>query len=302
MMDIAKMTPGEKLRTYLEFSRPIVCIRHFDFQTVDALIDEFGRKGMNNKACVIDEYSEAGGRVDFKTKSPKNPTAPMPLEAFLARYNTSQFNSDRHNYLLVLKEVHDRISEPRICSLLQTIAYRTKIAGEDTRSDDDPEKNQYRVQVVIVDTVLKIPVGLEKLTTVIDIRPPDLGKVKEIVDEVVKVKGLSLKPDFKTELVEALMGLSEFEIRQILSLASHNNVLDEKDLSLINEEKRQMIRKSGLLELIYTKTKGVGGLERLKDFVAENKEVFKTCTFFTYNLHHGINFLTSAVKVSGIFN
>lgn len=274
-MDIANMTPGEKLRTYLKFFRPIVYIRHFDFQAVDALIDEFGRKGMYNKACVIDEYSEAGGRIAFKTKSPKNPATPMPLEEFLARYNTSQYNKDRHNYLLVLKEVHDRISEPRICSLLQTIAYRTKVASEDARLDDDPEKNQYRVQVVIVDTTLKIPVGLEKLTSVIDIRPPDLKKVREIVDEVVESKGLLIKSDFRTELVEALLGLSEFEIRQILALASHNNVLDEDDLTLIHDEKRQMIRKSGLLELIDTKTRGVGGLGKLKAFVSENKEVFK---------------------------
>lgn len=266
-----KKSPGEKLRDYLKASRPIIYIRHFDFKAVDALIGEFGRKSMGNKACVIEEFTEAGGLIDFKTKSPKTPLTPMPLDVFLSRFNTTQLNSDRHNYLLVLKEVHEKLGEPRICSLLQTIARRTKEAEEDST-----KTNQYRVQVVIVDTQLKIPVSLEKLTTVIEISPPDEDRIGEIIDDIVRTKSVQMKGDFRQELIMALAGLSEFEIRQILSMAALNgNAFDENDLPLIHEEKRQMIRKSGLLELIDTRNKGVGGLAKLRSFVDQNKAVFK---------------------------
>lgn len=268
-----KETPDEKLGRYLRALRPIVYIHHFDFQTVDGMLDRTARKVLGGKACIIEEYSEAGGRINFETKSPMRPGTPMPLEEFLARFNTTQLNTDRHNYLLVLKEVHDRLSEPRVISLLQTLARRTKMADE---AGAKGLKNLYRVQVVIVDTQLTIPPSLEKLTTVIDIRPPDETRIGKIIDEVLEArKGLQIAPDFRPELVLAFAGLSEFEIRQILALASEDNVLDKHDLPLIHEEKRQLIRKSGLLELIDPGNVDVGGLRALRSFVQKNKEIFK---------------------------
>jgi len=91
----------------------------------------------------------------------------------------------------------------------------------------------------------------------------------------VKTNGVQLADDFKPELVLAFAGLSEFEIRQILALAIDDNVLDVDDLPLIHEEKRQMIQKSGLLELVDPKVEGVGGLDNLRKFIAENQEIFK---------------------------
>lgn len=272
-MDGKPSTPESQLGRYLRALRPIVYIHHFDFQTVDEMIDRTARKVLGGKACVIEEYSEAGGRIDFETKSPKRPGAPMPLEEFLSRFNTSQLNDDRHNYLLVLKEVHERLAEPRVVSLLQTLARRTKMADEALAKG---QKNLYRVQVLIVDTQLTIPPSLEKLTTLIDIRPPDEKRIGEIIDDVIAAKkGLQIAPDFKPELVLAFAGLSEFEIRQILALAAEDNVLDADDLPLIHGEKRQLIRKSGLLELIDSGTAGVGGLDALRKFVGENREIFK---------------------------
>lgn len=275
-MALTKETPDEQLERYLGALRPIVYVHHFDFQTVDEMIDRTARKVLGRKVCVIEEYSEAGGRIDFETKSPKRPGAPMPLEEFLSRFNTSQLNDDRNNYLLVLKEVHERLSEPRVVSLLQTLARRTKMA-EDHPVDAQGKPNRYRVQVLIVDTQLMIPPSLEKLTTLIEIHPPDDERIREIIKDVIKSKkGLQIAPgNFMSELVEKFKGLSEFEIRQILALAAEDNVLDEEDLPLIHDEKRQLIRKSGLLELVDTGNVKPGGLRHLRQFVKENSYIFK---------------------------
>lgn len=271
-----KETPEERqLQKYLRAARPIIYIPHFDFQTVDKMIGDAGRKVLRGPMCVIDEWSEAGGRVHPVTKSPVRPGPPMPLEEFLARYNTSQLNTDKKNYLLVLKEVHGRLAESRVVSLLQTLAWRTKMA-EDHPVDKQGNPNRYRVQVVVADTQLSIPPGLEKLTTVIEILPPDGDRIGEIIDAVVKdKKGLRLAEGVKKELVEAFKGLSEFEIRQILALAAADNVLDKNDVGLIREEKRQLIKKSGLLEMVDPGDAEVGGLENLQDYVAANKDIFK---------------------------
>jgi len=274
MIGALSKNPADRLFSYLNARRPIIYIHHFDFQVVDRMIESAGRNGMGgSRACVIEEYSEAGGRVNFTTKSPINPSSPLSLEQFLSRFNTTQLNSDRHNYLLVLKDVHGRIQDSRICALLQTIARRTSEAASGRKSSDGKD-NRYRVQVVVVDSQFLVPPEIEKLTTVIEIRPPDSGRIDEIIDEIVTVSKVAFKQDFKPDLRVALMGLSEYEIRQILSLAVENNQLNRDALNLIYEEKRQLIKKSGLLELMDARVEKVGGLEKLQSFIRENKEVF----------------------------
>lgn len=271
-MNIArKLGPGENLRRYLKARRPLIYIHNFDFQTVDELIHKFGRKALGERVCVIEEFSEAGGRIDFETKTPRNPASPLTLEDFLSKFNTSQLNGDKKNYLVVLKEIHGHLEDPRVCALLQAIARRTKVAGE-----DKSHENKYRVQVIIADSQLRIPPSLEKLITVIEVRPPDEQRIGEIIDEVVEVNKVEIASNFRSELILSFCGLSEFEIRQILALAIDDNVLDEEDLSLIHDEKRQMIQKSGLLELVDPKVGGIGGLDALMEFIKANKEIFKS--------------------------
>ena len=79
---------------YLDARRPIIYIRNFDFQSVDRLIEEVC------KGYVIDEYSEADGRLDFKTKSPKSKQK-IDLAEYLSVFNSAQFNNDILIFILV---------------------------------------------------------------------------------------------------------------------------------------------------------------------------------------------------------
>ena len=85
-------SPKVKIQMYLDARRPIIYIRNFDFQAVDRLIEEVCQKDY-----VVEEYSEAGGRIDFKTKSPKGKDK-MSLDEYLSIYNSSQFEKDKHRF------------------------------------------------------------------------------------------------------------------------------------------------------------------------------------------------------------
>ena len=219
--NLSSMTPDEKLYMYLKANRPIIYIHHFDFQTVDNMIGTKGCKALGGeKVCRIEEFSNAGGWIDFETKSSKKSMSGQTLEGFLERYNTSQYDKDRNNYLVVLKEIHAQLDNPRVISLLQTIARRSKIASEsDAKDSQGVPLHKYRVQVVMVSSQMTIPPELEKLITVIDIRPPDDERIGKIIDEVVCRGKITMSDSFRPELVLAFKGLSEFEIRQILGLA-----------------------------------------------------------------------------------
>lgn len=276
--NLSSMSPDEKLFMYLKANRPIIYIHHFDFQTVDNMIGTKGPEALGGeKVCRIEEFSNAGGWIDFKTKSSKKSMSGQTLEGFLERYNTSQYDEDRNNYLVVLKEVHAQLDNPRVVSLLQTIARRSKIASEsDERDSQGHRLHKYHVQVVMVSSQMTIPPELEKLITVIDIRPPDDERIGKIIDEVVCRHRIDISDNFRPELVLAFKGLSEFEIRQILGLAVlGTNELDEHALVLIHDEKRQMIQKSGLLELVEADVGDVGGLKNLRAFIDDCKCIFQ---------------------------
>lgn len=268
MMDLK--TPESQLYHYLKARRPIVYIHHFDFAVVDKMIEVIGKKALGGRACTIEEFSEANGRVIFSTKDAKG-SCQVSLPEFLSRFNSSLLNNDRTNYLVVLKEVHAKLSDPCVISLLQTIAQRTRKAiGE--------EANRYRVQVVIADSQRFNSPELEKLVTVIEVRPPDDKRIGEIVDEVVRAGDVKMEDSFRPELILSLKGLSELEIQQILAMAAESRILDKEALELIHAEKRQMIQKSGLLELIESKAGErpvVGGLKNLNEFINNNIDIFK---------------------------
>ncbi len=277
-MSEATKESGEKLLRYLKAFRPIIYIQNYDFQAVDEMIGSYGKIAMKERLCRIEEYSEAGGHINFNSKSARNlHERSKTLQDFLMKYDDGIFNSDKNNYLLVLKEVHSLLPQSRVCSLLQAIAARTMKAAD----GNDPS-NKYQVQVVIVDSQLKIPPELEKLTTIIEMRPPTVEQIEKIIDNFIanrknaRHQDISIEPSFKVELKEALAGLSEFEIKQLLSLAVEDNTLDQNDLPLIHEEKRQLIQKSGLLELVDVGSLvDVGGLKALREFIHDNTEIFQ---------------------------
>ena len=249
---------------YLDARRPIIYIRNFDFQSVDRLIEDVC------KGYIIDEYSEADGRLDFKTKSPKS-KAKQDLADYLSVFNSAQFNNDKNKYIVVLKEVHDSLADKRVYSILQTIAQRVKM------SDEDPtHENLYDVTVVIVDSKLAIPQELEKFVTMIDVRLPNDEEIEAIITEMAKTNYASIEDGFMPELVMALKGLSEFEIKQIINLAIANDGrLNKDDITLIHQEKRQAIQKSGLLEMIEVGNEQVGGLKTLQSYLSMNGPIFK---------------------------
>ena len=118
-------TSHQLFNLYLDARRPIIYIRNFDFQSVDRLIEEICKDNYQ-----IEEYSEAEGRVDFRTKSPKSKQK-LDLAEYLSVFNSAQFNKDPKHYLVVLKEVHDSLADKRVYSTLQSIAQRVKMSDED---------------------------------------------------------------------------------------------------------------------------------------------------------------------------
>ena len=263
---MAAKTPEQLLGQYMKALRPIIYINHFDFESVDRIIEKVGITYFERRGYNIVEFSESGGWVDFKTKNTHDSSI-TDLAEFLQLFNTDQFNNNKKETIVVLKEIHESLRDKRVFSALQAIARRKSMADDRT--------NFYRVTVIIVDTKLMIPPEIEKLITVVEIRPPDEEEIKNILEKVVGT-GKIPESDLR-DLTMALSGLSEFEITQIARLAYTNDgKINKDDLSLIFEEKRQAIQKSGLLELVSTSGKvDLGDFDNLTEYLDGKKRIFK---------------------------
>lgn len=131
------------------------------------------------------------------------------------------------------------------------------------------------VAVVLLSPVLQIPVELEKSTTVVDFRLPDEQELRELLQEMLRSNATVkvLADDLQlASVVRAALGLTEVEAENAFARAiAAGGALDAAGVDVVLEEKRQTIRKSGVLELVAAPHgfEGVGGLEELRGWLAE---------------------------------
>jgi ATP-dependent 26S proteasome regulatory subunit len=258
-----KQADIQKLRSYVDALRPIIYINHFDFHAIDELI-----RGVS-KGFRIYEYNEAGHYVDFENKTAMGI---MPeydsLSGFLSTFDTNELK----NAFLVLKDIHSYLRygdfrySPEIIARIKSIANRNMF------------HNDVYTTIFLVCSDLVIPPELEKMITVFDIPLPDNTEVERIIKDyeqefqIPKIEDVTLN-----ELIVSFKGLSDFEIRQILNLAyQQSGTIDAKDKNLILEEKEQIIKKSGILEILQVNSRmdDVGGLVNLKKYLHNKASIF----------------------------
>lgn len=128
--------------------------------------------------------------------------------------------------------------------------------------------------LIIVSPGMTLPTDLEKEVTVVDLPLPTAGEIEGVLDEIVGANAASivvdLSPDDRMRLIQAAQGLTLGEAENAFARAiASDRRLDASDIALVLDEKRQTIRKSGLLEFISAEgtMNDVGGLENLKKWL-----------------------------------
>jgi SpoVK/Ycf46/Vps4 family AAA+-type ATPase len=85
-----------------------------------------------------------------------------------------------------------------------------------------------------------------------------------------------LSAEDREKLIPSLKGMTVFEIDRVLDMAmSQNGSLSAEDKEMILLQKKQMVKKSGLLELIDTpeKLENIGGLDALKEYLKKKAKI-----------------------------
>lgn len=252
----------ESLSRYLDAGFPILYINSFEESKIEEIIKEIADRR------TVGIWSLASGYGEFSTKTNEwemAPTKDENTEIETVLNNKISFESDLERTILLIKDAHTILENPQIIAFLKEISNKIS-AGCDSC-------------IILVSPVVKIPVELEKYITILENDYQSYDDICQVIRNFVSENEL---PELNAKLLEdfamAFKGLSEFEIQNLLALAvAEDGELTRKDLSLIFEQKKQMILKSGILEMIPLKEKieDIGGLENLKTWLKRKATIIK---------------------------
>ena len=242
----------------IDVNTPIIYIHAYDFVRVDDVISKVVG------ASRIIEWNPITRRTNFSTKEPQGEEL-LPLDAFLRDiYLDEFFTNDRY---IVLRDIQDIIDTTEVKTVLQLMALRRLY---------DPT---YNTTVIIVSGVQKVPIELKQFVSYLDMGFPDEEEINSLIDEHVEVNGYdNFNDDDRQKLMPSLKGLTAFEIDRMLDMAmSSNGTLSAEDREMINRHKKQMVKNSGVLELIDTPESldSIGGLDTLKSYLKIKAKVLQ---------------------------
>lgn len=197
--------------------------------------------------------------VNRTTGPVKTTTLPGELEALALIHESADFT------VFLLKDFHPYMRDNRVVRLLRDLALRLRGKAQ---------------TLILMGPSLSLPTDLEKDVTVVDFALPSAQEIDtrltEVVDAVKDNKNLDtkLEPTTREIIVKSAQGLTMDEIESVFA----RSLVEKKkfDVEVVLDEKKQIIRKSGLLEYYPAENhmSDVGGMELLKEWLDKRTKSF----------------------------
>jgi SpoVK/Ycf46/Vps4 family AAA+-type ATPase len=170
--------------------------------------------------------------------------------------------------LFVLRDFHPFLKEPAVVRRLRDAA---------------TELRKTKKSLCILSPITKIPPELEKsISAVLDWELPNRleieGAARKVLPNLPAATQQEIEndPTFMERVVECALGLTLVEAENVFAKSAVRT--HTFDLETILEEKKQIIRKSGLLEYYEHREEfsDVGGMEILKDWLVKRRKAFSS--------------------------
>ena len=193
--------------------------------------------------CILDQITEVCKRTDRRVYAWDHgeffrvilgegapPSAKDPLSALGAMENLPD------DSVFVLLDFHQCWQgQPRVVRKLRDLAQKFKFV---------------RKSIVLTMPFWRIPDELKDDMVLLEFPTPGIAELDEILSALTSAPGVrfNLTPQGREKLLAAALGLSTNHARRIFSKAIvSKGGLDERDIDLVNQEKKQVVRESGAL-------------------------------------------------------
>lgn len=253
-----------RLREYIDAQVPIIYIDSFDENKIDELVLKV------TGSRRVWEWNEMDGCINRKkNKNGKSVSVHETINAEqtlqeLLRYGVREGELDRK--VLIVKDIHPYLDDSKVVALLKNACMKI-------------EEGTLETTFIFLSSVVKVPKELEKYMVLLREDFLDENGIKQVIRNFMEENNLgALYEKLLDEIAVAFKGLSQLEIETILALdLSSRGVIDRKTIELIVEQKQQMIRKAGILEMvpISESLEDIGGLENLKEWMRKKSVILR---------------------------
>jgi SpoVK/Ycf46/Vps4 family AAA+-type ATPase len=132
--------------------------------------------------------------------------------------------------------------------------------------------------IILMSPVQQIPIELEKEVVVLDYPLPDLTELNQVLsNQLEQSKARRTTTETREKLLKAALGLTHDEAEKVYRKAQVKaGRLTEAEVDIVLSEKKQLIRRNGILEYIEEDETldSVGGLEELKRWLKQRSNAF----------------------------
>jgi len=258
---------AEELKVLIQARYPLIYIVSWDEQRIEEILR--GVAAERRKRLFAWTVTEGIVAIDTMQPTPVDPTAVNPMRAL--QYAAESRDAalfvfkDFHHFLVQDYTGDGRTDAVHVGRKLRDLAHILKKS----------EKT-----LIFLSPLLRLPPELEKEVSVIDFALPSLEELDEALERIIRsarVRGtldLNLAEAARERVLKAAQGLT---ISEATNVFAKSVVLRRGfDLDVIVAEKKQLIRKSGILE--YTEPDEpigqVGGLGELKSWLKKRQLAF----------------------------
>lgn len=266
----------EKIERYMDARMPILYIDTFEDDIAADEIKNVARR----KRRDIYEWSMQG--FFFEEKDTIYAQSGAELVGTLKQLISAK--DDLTNKVLIIKDIgsffniHGENAHSTLPLLISQLKFLSQQINKGLLSNEGIDD----FTIFIIAPLITIPKELESYITIINMDYLDEKGIYKLISGFVKELEIRQPTnDLMDKLIMTLKGLTKTEIFNILELAvSDDGELDYTDLALIREQKQQMIKKSGILDMVPLKETldDIGGLEILKKWLLRKAEIFKNIT------------------------
>lgn len=210
-------------------------------------------------------WTQTNGFVDENGVQVKSTNDPIAAINFI--------NSSDKNAVFVLKDFHvyfgvkNRPVEYNIVRKLRDIVPGLK-------------NGSIKKNVILISPELLIPDDMQKDISVFEFPLPSVDEIKEKLNEMLNTNTMvvnCLSEEDKEKLSKAALGLTLQESENAFARAMvEDGQMNLEDINIIFEEKKQVIRKTGILEFIKSDLNldDIGGLENLKRWLQKRNNTW----------------------------
>ena len=166
--------------------------------------------------------------------------------------------------LFILKDFHDACGNPQIKRKLRSVCQKLKFTKK---------------SILVTTCTTNIPEELKDEAVLVNFPLPGTEELEDVLVNLTRTPGVrvNLTPLGHEKLVQAALGLTSSQAQRVFARAIvTDGVLDDRDIDLVTDEKKQIIRESEALEFyaVSESPDDVGGLGVLKEWLRLRERAF----------------------------